>query len=103
MEEDAFGSVAEVIPATTLEDAEVSDPMGLTGNRSADFCRVWPGVELAEEEGKEDTYDGRGPALLDMDAGVCSRPIADTLLSLFFSAANAELCGRSMSRPYRHL
>ena len=34
---------------------------------------------------------------------MCRYPIADTLFSLFFSAAKADDCGRSMRSPYKHL
>jgi hypothetical protein len=38
-----------------------------------------------------------------IDAGVWSRPIADTEFRRFFRARKAEDCGRSISSPYRHL
>ncbi len=47
------------------------------------------------------TYDG----LVDVgiEAGVCSNPIAETLLRRFFNAPKAEDCGSSINKPYRHL
>ena len=45
------------------------------------------------------TYEPRGPDPGGKVGGVCSSPMALTEFSLFFNAANAELCGRSMSSP----
>jgi hypothetical protein len=49
----------------------------------------------------EVTYDDRAP--YENAGGVCRRPMAETELRRFFSAAKADDCGRSMRRPYRHL
>lgn len=44
--------------------------------------------------GEDDTY---------VLGAICKYPMALTLFNLFFNAAKAEDCGRSMRSPYRHL
>lgn len=66
-----------------------------------------PGSE-ADEDAPADGVDDMPATTLDLngvgsEAGVWSRPIADTELRRFFNAAKAEDCGKSISSPYRHL
>lgn len=120
------GALDEEMPDTLDEDDGVSesDPnIDAAIPFSADRVREWavsPNEETpaeAEDNGGEGfgtapvfpkgewggscTYDGRGPR--GIVVGMCNKPIAETELSRFFSAANALDCGRSIKRPYKHL